>query len=238
MKIEFTPTDSIGRNFPPVPMKKAVPNWYKNAPTELGPKTALWFNRNQSQSNGTIRKCMPVLDYLTSGYVLKTQSEILISSLTKEDEPQEIFWRHASKDSETVSHHPYDQCPVKIQDEKKTYIKFRCGYIIRTPPGYSCLFYQSPYFLNEGIELFPAIVDTDLYDGEIFFPGFVTKNYEHIEIPPGTPMVTVFPFKRENWDHVVSDKILDSSGKSFFAKRQVWINDVYRRFFRQEKEYK
>jgi hypothetical protein len=181
---------------------------------------------------------MPVLDYLTSGYVLKTQSEILISSLTKEDEPQEIFWRHASKDSETVSHHPYDQCPVKIQDEKKTYIKFRCGYIIRTPPGYSCLFYQSPYFLNEGIELFPAIVDTDLYDGEIFFPGFVTKNYEHIEIPPGTPMVTVFPFKRENWDHVVSDKILDSSGKSFFAKRQVWINDVYRRFFRQEKEYK
>lgn len=238
MKIQFIPTGETGRDFPPTPMKKTVPVWYKSAPMEMGPKTALWFNRENSVTNGTIRKCAPVLDYLTSGYVLRTQTEILISSHINKDTSQEIFWRHASNEKDTVSHHPHEQCPVKIQEENKTYIKFRCGYIVRTPPGYSCLFYQSPYFLNEGIELFPAVVDTDVYDAEVFFPGFVTKGFAHINILPGTPLVTVFPFKRDQWEAELVQKAQDANGLKFGSLRQTWLNDVYRKFFRQEKEYK
>ena len=237
MKIQFIPTKDIGRDFPPTPMKKNVPDWYKNVSPEIGEKTAAWLQENNSKTNGTIRKCMPVLDFMTSGYALKTQSEILVSVLPA-GEGQELRWYHASSESDTVSHHPYDQCPVKIQNEQKTYIKFRCGYIVRTPPGYSCMFFQSPYFMHEGIELFPAIVDTDTYDGEIYFPGFVSKNYSNLSIPAGTPLVTAFPFKREVWEAEISKDSLPSAGKKFTALSQTWLSDIYKNFFRQKKEYK
>ena len=237
MKIEFMPTDANGRDYPPIPMKKAVPNWYKEMPTEVGPRNAAWFQSRDAQTNATIRKCAPVLDYLTSGYVLRNQTEILISSLITE-ETQEVFWRHACSDKATVSHHPHEQCPVKIQNENKIYVKIRCGFVIKTPPGYSCAFYQSPYFLHEGFEFFPAIVDTDVYDGEIFFPGYVSAGYEHLNFAPGTPLVTVFPFKRESWEGIVHQKPVNSEGDKFTKHKTTWIDEIYRRFVRQEKEYK
>jgi hypothetical protein len=237
MKIQFIPTKEIGRDFPPTPAKKNIPDWYKNIPTEVGEKTAVWFQETQSKTNYTIRKCMPVLDFMTSGYTLKVQSDILVSAFFA-NESQELRWYHASSEPDTVTHHPHRQCPVKIQGEEKTYIKFRCGYIVKTPPGYSCMFLQSPYFMNEGIELFPAIVDTDTYDGEVLFPGFVTKNYSNLTIPAGTPLVTVLPFKREAWESEVLEEPSPAGGKKFTALSQTWMSDIYKNFFRQDKEYK
>jgi hypothetical protein len=237
MKIQFIPTKKIGRDFPPTPAKKNIPEWYKNMPTESGEKTARWLQETQSKTNSTIRKCVPVLDFMTSGYTLKTQSDILVSAFFT-SEGQELRWHHASQEPETVSHHPYRQCPVKIQNEEKTYIKFRCGYIVKTPPGYSCIFFQSPYFMNEGIELFPAIVDTDTYDGEVLFPGYVTKGYSDLTISAGTPLMTIFPFKREVWESKVLEEPSPAAGKKFAALSQTWLSDIYKNFFRQDKEYK
>jgi hypothetical protein len=237
MKIEFTPTDVIGRDFPPIPMKKVVPEWYKNLPVDSGEKTAIWYQKTSSLTTGTIKKCVPVMDYMTSGYALRTQTEILLSSLKSSSE-QTLYWQHASSDKDTITHHPHAQCPIKIQNESKAYIKLRCGFIIKTPPGYSCIFYQSPYFMHEGVEFFPAVVDTDTYDGEVFFPGYITAGYENITLPPGTPIMSIFPFKREKWESVVCEKSQDSLGEKFKAKQQVWLSDIYRKFFHQTKEYK
>jgi hypothetical protein len=100
------------------------------------------------------------------------------------------------------------------------------------------MFFQSLYFMNEGIELFPAIVDTDTYDGEVLFPGYVTKGYNDLTISAGTPLMTVFPFKRESWESEISKTSEPPGGKRFSAFSYTWLSDVYKNFFRQDKEYK
>jgi hypothetical protein len=57
--------------------------------------------------------------------------------------------------------------------------------------------------MNEGLELFSAIVDTDTYDSEILFPGYISTGVSDVNIPPGTPLMTVFPFKRDSWESEV-----------------------------------
>jgi hypothetical protein len=236
MKIEFIPTIETGGDYPPTPMKKSIPDWYKETPTEIGPKSAVWYHKSGNDTNSTIKKCIPVLDFMSSGYVLRTQSEILLSSELK-DGNQNVYWRHASSEARTVSIHPHNQCPIKIGNERKTYFKFSCGFIIKTPPGYSCIFYQSPYFMNEGLDIFSAIVDTDTYDAEILFPGYISSGASDVAIPPGTPLITVFPFKRDSWESETHEIPQAAEGSKFKKLNQTWLSDVYRRFFRQGKEY-
>lgn len=237
MEIMFYPTSETARDFPPLPMKKTIPDWYKNVPAEFGSKTAEWMVDNNSETPHTIKKCVPVLDYLTSGYTLRTQTEILLS-VKNNDGNQALFWKFPSNDQSTVSYHPHSQCPVKIQGEEKVYVKIGCGFVVKTPPGYSCIFYQSPFSMEKGLELFSAIVDTDVYDGEIFFPGYITAGYNHLILPPGAPLITVFPFKRESWNATVSTTIVPASGVRFQKIKRVWLSEVYHRFFRQPKEYR
>lgn len=237
MKIEFIPSKDTGGDYPPIPMKKAIPNWYKDIPSETGPKSAAWYHKSNNNTNASIKKCIPVLDFMTSGYVLRTQSEILLSA-ELEDDNQIVYWRHASPETRTVALHSHAQCPIKIGNERKVYFKFSCGFIIKTPPGYSCLFYQSPYFMNEGLELFSGIVDTDTYDAEVLVPGYISTGFSDLVIPPGTPLMTVFPFKRDSWESVVHEKPQPPEGSRFKKLNETWLSDVYRQFFRQEKEYK
>ena len=75
MRVTFT-TDNpvIAEHFPVVPMKKAVPDWYKRVPNfvEEGGDTLDALLRDGGATNRTIRACVPVLDYLTSGYVIRS----------------------------------------------------------------------------------------------------------------------------------------------------------------------
>jgi hypothetical protein len=239
MKIEFYPTAKTGRDFPPIPVKKAVPDWYKNVPNEYGPYTAEWFaTQGEGQaSNGTIKQCTPVLDYLTSGYLLRTQTETLVSA---QDGPEEqgFFWKTASHENQSVGHHSHVQCPILIEGQRKTYIKLRGGYAIKTPPGYSCLFYQSTYSMQDKFCLLPAIVDTDTFHSEILFPGYLLKGAGNFVIEPGTPLVTVFPFKRDGWEHEVMDTVLTDKETGVGGFYEAYIAKVYRRFFHQPKIYK
>jgi hypothetical protein len=239
MKIEFYPTAAVGREFPPIPVKKAIPEWYKNVPNELGPFTATWFSGEGGfrVTNATVKQCVPVLDYLTSGYVIRNQAETLVS-VQEDDGQQGFFWRSASHDKNSVGHHGHAQCPVHIEGQKKTYIKLRGGYVVKTPPGYSCLFYQSPYSLNDKFHLFPAIVDTDTFDGEILFPGYMLKGAGDFMLEAGVPLVTAFPFKRDNWTHEVMTEVLDDTNSKIAPKEQSYLSKVYKRFFHKPKEYK
>ena len=239
MKIEFYPTAKVGRDFPPVPVKKAIPEWYKEMPTEYAPYTALWFatEGNGKSSNATIKQCVPVLDYLTSGYLLRAQTETLVSTQDGVGD-QGFFWKTASHENQSVSHHEHEQCPILIEGQRKTYIKLRCGYAIKTPPGYSCLFYQSTYAMQDKFKLFPAIVDTDTFHSEILFPGYLLKGAGDFAIEPGTPLMTVFPFKRDSWEHEVMDTVLTDEETGIGGFYEAYVAKVYRRFFHQPKTYK
>jgi hypothetical protein len=235
MEITFHPTREHLGEFPPIPAKKFVPQWYKNLPAEMFDVTAENMVKDGGSTPFSVKRCVPVQDFMTVGYVIRSSSDIFLSA--KDDENNYIWWKHSSTKESIVAHHPHGQCPIEINGSRKSYFKLKTGYRVQTPPGYSCLFYQSPYFFENRFTLFPGIVDTDTYDAEVLFPGFVNERRADLKIDAGTPLVWVFPFKRDDWKSTISDT-LDVYEQSTFRNRAAnYINDIYKRFFHSKKTF-
>jgi hypothetical protein len=236
MDIIFQPTRPNLGEYPPIPAKKIIPQWYKDLPSEVHAATAYDMVKTGDNTPFSIKRCVPVLDFLTTGYVLRSQSEILLSC--NDNHNQHIWWyTNSPKEYPIVAFHPHQQCPINIKDSKKSYFKLSTGYRIITPSGYSCLFYQSPYFFEERFTMFPGIVDTDTYDNEVLFPGFIHEKKTDFMIEAGTPLMWVFPFKRADWESSIKQELHKPEKASFAAKSANYINDVYKRFFHSKKNF-
>lgn len=223
--------------FPPVPVKKCIPEWFKNIPVDLCPLDAKKLAESGDDTNKTIKACVPVQDYLTSGYVLRNPNDIVISTErvvdSREEHPKlyEEFFFYSSQEYSPGSH-SNDQCPMAVDGVLKRYIKLTHPWRIKTPPGYSCLFYQPEFFMEDRFKLFPGVVDTDEYPEIVNFPGFITEK-ETFVIEAGTPLVVVFPFKRDEWEHEIKVEPLpvDNPMRAFMFQ-------AYKRIFHKPKSYK
>lgn len=209
-KIEFYCADeNIVKLFPPVTAKKMVPEWYKamtkyvdNNKTSPTAKER-FANNATNETYMTIKNCIPVQDYITSGYVLLSSSDVLISPEKDDDGVSSFLWW--TKSESGPSYHSNRQCPIKLNGEKHHYIKFHNPWVVKTPPGYSCLFYQPEFLFEERFKLFPGIVDTDKYEHVVNFPGFLTTT-KNFKLEAGTPLMAVFPFKRDEWQSEIKIK--------------------------------
>ena len=108
--------------------------------------------------------------------------------------------------------HPFNQLPIGDWDQRRNYLKFMNYWQIKTPPGYSCMFYQPQNFETRFV-MFSAIVSTDTYEGNINFPGYLIAEEDEFIIEEGTPLITVFPFKREEWQSVVHEYTAEAREK-------------------------
>jgi hypothetical protein len=226
-KITFT--NVLGLDFfPPKPAVKEVPDWYRNTPEYVGNEGKKIIEPGSTVH--TIKKCIPVFDAITAGYILYTQVDIQISQ--QNNLP---FYIWSSQDA--VSFHPIDQAPLHPSRNDAPYPKYNNPYAITTPPGYSVLF-TAPMHRQSVFTILDGIVDTDTYKAPVNFP-FVLNDvkWEGI-IPAGTPMAQVIPFKRESWEHKIgSDKerieqnLVTRKLKTLFFnsyKRQFWSSKEYR----------
>ena len=239
-QIEFTPNIVEAVDYPPVPVKFNLPEWYKKMDTNInGIKDGAEF---RSESKGslpfTIKRCVPVSDFLTSGYMIKTFADIFIYQNESESPPSMKWFLPTDENNKFVfGTHPHSQCPIKFDDRKSHYGKFFSGWRIKTPPGYSCIFYQNFYAREDRFVLFPAIVDTDTYDATIAFPGYFKKGQKEIKIEAGTPLVTALPFKRDDWQMKLNKEVFhDEKTKAGIKLRQHFEN-VYRNFFHAKKKF-
>jgi len=189
MDIEFiASSQEIHDNWPVVPAKKLVPDWYKNTKQET-----------QLHPNGpiipTIKQCPPVTDLLTSGYIIRNPFSL---TLYPKDEPGGYTGINAQSHIQLQPDvHHWKMCPVNVSG-KQHWTKINNGWTVKTAPGYSCLFMQPFFFFNKNITLFPGIVDTDKHDIPVQFPGYLHSD-EPIIIEEGTPLIQIIPFKREEW---------------------------------------
>jgi hypothetical protein len=218
------------KEYPPIPASKIVPEWYKNIPVSLSKIP----NYIDSDGVPSIKRCMPVLDYLTSGYVLRNSYEINAWPSVKDG--INSFELECNKKS-YVGAHPHHQAATEIYGAKNHYFKINQEWLIRTPPGYSCLVYQPHYMFREEFQMFPAIVDTDKHDDFIGLIGLITTD-EPFTIGPGEPLVIIFPFKREDWKMDVSYDAKIGSLSSFkYFLHGVW-HGFYSKFFHTKKTYR
>jgi len=187
MEIEFFPITEAAKLYPPKPIKFDLPSWYKNLSSyvdNFSSKEDYLINKlgsNEAKNNTpfTIKKCIPVLDYLTSGYMFYTCSDLFVSQNIDEELNINGFdWQTPSNISGLVdarSSHHHSQCPIHIGGSKHHYIKLGISWKIKTPPGYSCMIYQPFYNFEDKIKLFPAIIDTDTFDTKFNIPGYVNS---------------------------------------------------------------
>jgi hypothetical protein len=191
--IEFINTLDLPIEYYPVLSKSKIPDWYKS----LSSHSEKLNVGNSSIQMGTMKKCMPVFDAITAGYLLLTHSDV------KVERKNGVSWYHWSSDNPMVEFHPAEQASGHPTDRRVPVPKWASGWGIITPRGYSSLF-VSPMHHESVFTTFEGIVDTDSYHRSVKLP-FMLKDPEwEGTIPAGTPMAQVLPFKRDSFSMKVS----------------------------------
>jgi len=233
MNIDFFCTDeNVLKYWPPSPASNCVPEEISNLET---PKERY---KSQEPPVVNIKSCMPAMDYLTSGYIIYNAYEVELETVfnnfketIKLKTAQTI--NQPSTDAfsrKSMAVFERDSCPMSKHDVKiKQYFKFRSMWSIKTPPGYSCLVMQPFYLPNNEIQILPGIVDTDSYHLPISVTGYVISK-DKLRISPGTPLLQIIPFKRDDWEMSVSNNVPSDKSKFF-----IW--NTYKRLSHAVKKY-
>lgn len=210
--------------FPPTPAIKDLPQWYKDAQS-YSPKKIM---KTPTSTSATVKKCVPVFDAMSSGYLLYTECDIQI---TQEGGSPYYMW---STGGETITMHSKAQASLYPTTWKSDFPKWMNPWGIKTPKGYSCLFTQ-PMHRESPFSVLPGIVDTDKYNNAVNII-FTLKDpkFEGV-ISAGTPIVQVIPFKRNSWNYKISkDK---TEAKKTENLRNTYFFNAYRKLFWTPKEY-
>jgi hypothetical protein len=199
----------------PIPAKLNIPEWYKNLEHTI--------------LNKTVKGCMPFLDSLTAGYLLKIPQDFHVRhNVDNKNEKGENF-----KDSfQTFGLHDMSQflsakyvnlnsgvdihdinqlkgSPYVEKNKNLPFYKILNPWKIKTPKGCSCLFVPPLNNSDDRFSIIPAIVDTDTFSNEINFPIIINGDkYPVLEtiVKKGTPYVQIIPFKRDNWKMIVKPR--------------------------------
>lgn len=208
-KIKFIAHENYVKinNCHPEPIKLNIPEWYKK----------LTHNPRLK----TVKGCMPFLDTLTTGYLLRVAQDYGVKhnyyneNIDKNDtylEPSDVKENYCAihhlnlfTHQSAGQYHPIEQVKGASFNERNKnlpVLKIFNPWVIKTPPGYSCLFLPPLNNTDDRFSIIPGIVDTDTFPNEINFPIIINGDkYPALEtiIKAGTPYVQVIPFKREKW---------------------------------------
>ena len=214
--------------FPPKPAIKQIPDWYKDTPEYVGDQGKKIIGMGIPQ---TIKKCIPILDAMTAGYILYTQVDVQVTQV--DGLP---YYKWAGQDA--ISFHPIEQAPLHPNKKDAPYPKWTNPYAIKTPPGYSTLFLPPMHNPNKIFTALEGIVDTDTYSAPVLFPFTLNDvKWEGI-IDAGTPIVQVIPIKRDSWKHKIgSDKERMEQNMILYKLKTLFFNS-YKKQFWSRKEYR
>lgn len=232
-KITFRYREDHEDAFPkPVKASKMMPNWLKKLP-----RIAEGNHKNQA---GTVKRCVPVLDAVTQGYIIPAWCDINVQvgeQEIEEGEKEPCIYVSVPSDfgmGEAIGSHGWDQvgndCPLQHYPVGKVLLKLINPWVIETSPGWSVMI-KSPANHYNNIRLVEGVVDTDTYKRQINFPFFWDGCKQgEFEIKKGDPLVHVIPFKREKitveydkWDHETMTKMDRAHETHFIDKyRKLW----------------
>lgn len=179
----------------PVAASRSLPEWYKQLAAHLLPK-----GERGHYTRITVKSCPPFLDSMTTGYVIRTEFDLLVEQVDGAPYIQwQEGWTQIQKhvDSQVTAH----QVPSGYSAHP---LKFISPYVVKTPAGYSSLFVHPLNRTDLPFLTLSGVVETDSYYSNVHFPFFIREGFEGI-IPAGTPIVQIIPIKREPWTHEIAD---------------------------------
>jgi hypothetical protein len=235
VNIEFRIHPDFEGVFPrPAPAFKFLPDYYKNMPAlSAGTKDHPVFNE-QGEPSETMKKCMPVLDSLSLGYIIPVPTDIFCES--SGDFGKQFTW--PVDNFSAIQSHPEGQfpgLPIPPEYDSEAAYKFINPWQIVTPPGYSVLFTQAMWHYELPYHVFSGVVDTDKHPVPVNFPFIMRRDF-HGLIRRGTPMVQVVPFKREPFES--STGLRQNSDERLWAKAKTQFSNHYKDHFRSAKSFR
>lgn len=217
--ITFTDvTNSIPEQYYPTPAKSNIPDWYKKMDSYIEGKKEAYVD-DRGFSSATSKKCMPLYDAITSGYIIYLNTDV---EVTQTSEGTYYKW----PDRDIVSFHDPLQIETHHKNKNLPIPKFHNYWAIRTSPGYSCLF-VNPMHRQSVFTCFEGVVDTDKYWSPVHFPFMLNEDKWEGTITAGTPLIQVIPFKRESYQMKVQREEDDPKFVSNLAKINTSIKATF-----------
>jgi hypothetical protein len=237
-KISFYPFSEKTEKFapPPFPASKAVPDWYKAQPGTINEAEAI----KVGTSTGTIKRCMPIFDVMTAGYIIPFPCDIYIDA-TNPDKIEfsiPMALKGFSADL-TATHAPeqYSHYPIDKDIYHKDVFRIMPFWAVKTDPGYSTLFLNPFHKDKLPFRAFEGMIDTDKFITDGHISMLVEKNFKGV-IKQGTPFVQVIPIRREDWQ---MELIESSQATKDFMRQRIDLRSTfvngYKNKFRSKKEY-
>jgi hypothetical protein len=232
MKITFTDIHNAdGVLEKPKPASEHIPQWYKDAKSYLDPSGKKAPSIDGSPAS-TIKRCMPVWDMMTAGYIMETPYDIYIRQT-----PEGPYFQWNREDAivfqsvDQFQNHPYSR-------DINYAVRINIPWSITTPKGWSIMVMEPQHHELSPITCASGIVDTDT--SSIPFNMFLKLRDPNFEgmIPAGTPFLQIIPFKRENWISSLGGKKERTKYALDVAKVKRLFFDRYKKYFWSKKEYK
>lgn len=227
MRIHFTDVLGVDQQYAPAPATRCLPDWYRRTPEYTDGERVI----RDGATPHTVKKCIPVFDAMSAGYVIRTYVDVQV---TQRDGVPWYEWPNFG----AISFHPVSQAPEHPSQNGAPYPKWTNPWAIRTPRGYSSLFLPPMHNPNGMFTILPGVVDTDTYEAPVNFP-FVLDNvgWEGL-IPAGTPLAQVIPFRRDDWAMRIGDDTDRARQNAVTTRlRSLWWNS-YKRQFWTRKQYR
>ncbi|HEX5263491.1 MAG TPA: hypothetical protein VFW13_08190 [Phenylobacterium sp.] len=179
---------------PPVPAAQGLPDWFKSMPAQA-------FCTSFAGDQDTLKRCPPVIDAMTSGFLVPLICDVRI-------ENGEFTWDNDLPPRATIDfprsplgiHDPGQVAGTPLFDADRFLVKFNNLWTIETPPGYSLFFTHPVNRFDLPFTTLTGMVDCDLYrDAWINFPAHWHDTSFSGVLPRGTPIAQCIPVKREGW---------------------------------------
>ena len=190
----------------PIPSQQVMPEWYKKIDSYRdNNKKGL---SNNTFTNATIKKCMPVFDAISAGYLILLPADVWV---TLEDGFQKFTWANYN----LIQFHGEDQVTGHPNSNNQHLPKWINPWAITTPKGYSTMFVQ-PFHRESVFTILPGVVDTDTFNHPVNFPFVMNDTKWEGLISQGTPIAQVIPFKRDNWKFALgTEEDVEKSNKDY-----------------------
>jgi hypothetical protein len=175
----------------PKPASKYIADWYKRISPTIPTERDAFGGETM-----TAKKCLPMLDAMSLGYVIPLSADVGI--MTNND--CSIIEVTNPPGLEVISFHTLKQLGGKTAPGAPAdAVKFINHWIVKTAPGWSTLFLPLINDIqNKQFTCLSALVDTDKYPKEINFPAiWHATDFDEI-LPAGTPLVVAIPIKRSS----------------------------------------